>query len=368
MGANRPKQFLPLGASTVLQQAIIPFNQLPAVDEIVIVTGEEEIALARQLCADMEKVKDVVAGGAERQDSVYAGLMRATKGLEQTVLEDSLVLIHDGARPYISAQVIMDVLCAAAETGAAVPTVPCKDTVRQRIDGQNHSRTLDRQHLFQVQTPQGFQTGLLLHAMKKAMAEGFTATDDASVVEFAGYPVTMTAGNYANRKLTTKEDLPMEWRTGSGFDVHRLVEGRRLILCGEEISYEKGLLGHSDADVAVHALMDAMLGAADLGDIGRHFPDTDPAYAGISSMKLLAAVRDKLQERGWRLSNADVTIICQRPKLSAHMPIMVQNLAACLDISPDQINVKATTTEKLGFTGRGEGIAAEAVCLLCRNG
>ncbi|MBR4410645.1 MAG: 2-C-methyl-D-erythritol 2,4-cyclodiphosphate synthase [Firmicutes bacterium] len=215
-----------------------------------------------------------------------------------------------------------------------------------------------------MQTPQGFASEILRKAYEAAYRDGFLGTDDAGLAERIGQTILLTEGDYANIKITTREDLPMEIRVGTGYDVHRLTEGRKLILGGVDIPYEKGLDGHSDADVMAHALMDALLGAAGLGDIGRHFPDTDPQYKGISSLKLLEIVNQRIHEAGYELGNADVTIIAQRPKLAGYISQMEENLAAVLGADIRQINVKATTTEKLGFTGRGEGIAAEAACII----
>ena len=213
-------------------------------------------------------------------------------------------------------------------------------------------------------TPQGFRFGLLREAYARAEADRFSGTDDAGLVERIGIRPVIAEGSPGNIKITTPEDLPMETRIGTGFDVHKLTENRKLILGGVEIPYEKGLLGHSDADVLLHALMDAMLGAAALGDIGRHFPDTDPAYEGASSMVLLEKVTEILADAGYRLANADVTVICQKPKLAPYIDEMRQNIAEAAGTDVSRISVKATTTERLGFTGRGEGIAAEAVCTI----
>ena len=409
MGGALPKQFMKIDGRTILERAAAPFERMAEVDEILVVANQDFVMYCREVLQDFQKVTDVISGGEIRQESIGNGLrhLAAAGG----GLADRLVLIHDGARPFVTEQVISSVLEAADRYGAAVPVVPCKDTVRQmtesgrREDGGRKdcggspeapvprnpwaapasgggwpahgagqdmeapvpSRTLDRSMLCQVQTPQGFHGDLLLEAFAAAERDGFTGTDDASLVERLGYPVALAAGSYENKKITTREDLPMEVRVGTGFDVHRLTEGRKLILGGVEIPYEKGLLGHSDADVMVHALMDAMLGAAGLGDIGRHFPDTDPAYKGISSLKLLELVRGKVADAGYTLGNADVTIIAQKPKLAGHIPAMEENLVRVLQTEAGKINVKATTTEKLGFTGRGEGIAAEAVCTLVRR-
>ncbi len=359
MGTPLPKQFLKIGGKTVLEKAVEPFEASEHVDEIIVVGSSEFLELCTGLCRQFSKFSRAVAGGKERQDSVRNAL---------NLVEDGYVLIHDGARPYVDMETIMRVLEAAAGTGAAVAAVPVKDTVRQTRGGDNtDSITLPRDRLYSVQTPQGFDVALIREAYAAAEAEGFLGTDDGGLAERAGHPVTIVEGSYRNIKITTQEDLPMETRIGTGFDVHRLTEGRKLILCGTEIPFEKGLLGHSDADVAVHALMDAMLGAAAMGDIGRHFPDTDDAYKGISSMILLQKVRELIEQEGFRLGNADITIMAQRPKLSPYIEKMRTNIAAVLGMDAGSINVKATTTEKLGFVGRQEGIAAEAVCTINRG-
>lgn len=359
MGTPLPKQFLKIGGKTALEKAVEPFEASEHVDEIIVVGSSEFLELCTGLCRQFSKFSRAVAGGKERQDSVRNAL---------NLVEDGYVLIHDGARPYVDMETIMRVLEAAAGTGAAVAAVPVKDTVRQTRGGDNtDSITLPRDRLYSVQTPQGFDVALIREAYAAAEGEGFLGTDDGGLAERAGHPVTIVEGSYRNIKITTQEDLPMETRIGTGFDVHRLTEGRKLILCGTEIPFEKGLLGHSDADVAVHALMDAMLGAAAMGDIGRHFPDTDDAYKGISSMILLQKVRELIEQEGFRLGNADITIMAQRPKLSPYIEKMRTNIAAVLGMDAGSINVKATTTEKLGFVGRQEGIAAEAVCTINRG-
>ncbi len=373
MGASMPKQFLKIGGRTILETAILPFEENPYIDNILVMTSRDFVPLCESLCRSFQKVSAVLAGGKERQDTVYEAVRRIPDG--------QLVLIHDGVRPFVTGAVIEGVLHGAKSAGAAVPAVASKDTVRQLCgagceaeeacvpEGAQEapvpgSRTLDRKTLFQVQTPQGFQSEILREGYEAAYRDGFLGTDDASLVERLGQKILLTEGDYANIKITTREDLPMEMRVGTGFDVHRLTEGRKLILGGVDIPYEKGLDGHSDADVMVHALMDALLGAAGLGDIGRHFPDTDPQYKGISSLKLLEIVNERLHEAGYELGNADVTIIAQKPKLAGYISQMEENLARTLQADVKQINVKATTTEKLGFTGRGEGIAAEAVCMI----
>lgn len=351
-GGDVPKQFLKLGGKTIFETALEKISLNSATDEVIVVTSEDHLEYVRDLVRDNDKVSKVIPGGKERQDSVYEGIK---------VSDEGLILIHDAARPFVTDKVIDGVLEAAFIGGAAVPVVALKDSIRTA--GGN----ADRSKLFLIQTPQGFKSEIIGSAYEKALSDGFYGTDDGGIAEHYGHPVTMTEGDYKNIKITTKEDLPgMEIRVGSGFDVHKLVEGRKCILMGIEIPYEKGLLGHSDADVAIHALMDAMLGACGMGDIGRLFPDSDPAYKGISSVKLLEEVRDRIYKEGYSVGNLDVTIICQKPKISPYIGEMTEKISSVLNIEKNKINIKGTTTERLGFTGRGEGIAAQAVCTLLR--
>ncbi len=372
MGLELPKQFVRIGpqGETILETTVKIFDDCPAVDEILITANRDFIVQCRALCERFTKVWGVVPGGKERQDSVREGLQHAS--------DDGLLLVHDAARPYVTEAVILRVLEGAYRSGAAVPVVPVKDTIRQSVaadkgarggaaGGELLSRTLDRTTLFHVQTPQGFHTDLLKQAYRKAYAEGFYGTDEAGLVERFGARVAMVRGEDANKKITTREDMPAvqkKMRIGQGYDVHRLTAERRLVLCGVEVPHTSGLLGHSDADVALHALMDALLGAAALGDIGRHFPDNDVRYKGISSMLLLESVRELIDAKGFAVGNVDITIIAQKPKLAPYITQMRGNVAQALGVDEAAVNVKATTTERLGFAGREEGIAAEAVCLL----
>lgn len=376
MGLELPKQFIKISprGETILESTVKIFDDCPAVDEILITANRDYLARTGELCAPFRKVRGIVEGGRERQDSVRAGLRRTS--------DDGLILVHDAARPFVTEAVILRVLACAYESGAAVPVVPVRDTIRQSARQSaisawvacdraevdvSVSETLDRTRLFRVQTPQGFRTELLKQAYCEAYKAGFYGTDEAGLVERFAAPVRMVRGEEANKKITTREDLPAvqkDVRIGHGYDVHRLTEERALILCGESIPHERGLLGHSDADVALHALMDAMLGAAALGDIGRIFPDSDDRYKGISSMKLLEKVCRLIDEKGFAVGNADITVIAQQPKLAPYIPRMRAHVARALGVEEDCVNVKATTTERLGFAGREEGIAAEAVCLL----
>lgn len=364
IGGPVPKQYLKIGGEPVILKTLKVFQALREIDYIFVVTNKEYVDHCWKIVEDhgIEKVEGIVAGGAERQDSVYNALQEINSsrpGVEY-------VLIHDGARPFVSEDVVLNVVKATAKYGAAVACVAMKNSVRQ-MDGEGReSHSVDRNNYYSVQTPQGFRKANLIRAYQAAMREGYYGTDDASIAERAGFQVEMVAGDYQNIKITTKEDLPMENRVGTGFDVHRFEEGRDLILGGVKIPYEKGLAGHSDADVLVHALMDALLGAAALGDIGRHFPDTDDAYKGISSLVLLKKVSELLSENFYSIGNLDVTVIAQAPKIAPYIEEMRDNLAEVLKLEKSRINIKGTTTEKLGFTGRKEGIAAEAVCSIYR--
>ena len=359
-----------LGGETVLHRSIRAFDQCPQIGEIVLVAGKNR-AFVEQQAVGCTKPVQIVAGGATRAESAKNGVLAA---------HGELVAVHDAARPFVSPAVIAAVLEAAARCGAAAPAVPVKDTIKQAVPGDGktvpeaclvHS-TPDRSTLYAVQTPQCFDRTQYLAALQELDAEkARLVTDDCSLFELTGRSVQLTQGDYANLKITTREDLPRpvqkeetRMRIGHGYDVHRLVEGRKLILGGVEIPFEKGLLGHSDADVLAHAVMDAVLGAAALGDIGQHFPDNDPAYAGADSLELARHVARILSEHGYRVENIDATILCQRPKLAPHIPAMRANLAVAFGLPVDAVSVKATTEEHLGFTGEGLGIAAHAVALI----
>ena len=356
MGFDKLSYRLPDGR-TVLETSCALFAAHPAVDELVLVAGGNR-PQCEAIAAACPKPCTVVQGGATRADSVRSGLA-AAKG--------QLVAIHDAARPFASAEIITAALQAAAESGAAAPAVPVKDTIKIADQDGKVVATPDRAMLYAVQTPQCFDRALYLQALEAVSGEKASlVTDDCSLFELAGLPVTLTAGDYANLKITTKEDLQKEktMRIGHGYDVHRLVEDRKLILGGVEVPYEKGLLGHSDADVLLHAVIDAVLGAAALGDIGQHFPDTDPAYKGADSLALTREVAKIIAAHGYKVGNIDATILCQRPKLAPHIPAMRQNIADAFGLPLDAVSVKATTEEHLGFTGEGLGIAAHTVALI----
>ena len=368
MNAGMNKILLPLAGKTVVRRSMEAFDGL--IDEMVLaVRPEDEASLRREAdLAGLSCPVRIVAGGATRQESVLNGLKSVSWA------PDDLVLVHDAARCFVEPDLIRRVIESCRQSGSGVPAVPAVSTFKL-CDGEGCvTRTLPRASLYEIQTPQGFAGAVLLRASADAMQAGLEVTDDASVMEQAGCRVQTVPGSVRNVKLTTPEDYMAAehmlnqnspvLRVGTGYDVHRLVEDRKLILCGVEIPWDFGLLGHSDADVALHALMDAMLGAAALGDIGKHFPDTDPQFKGISSLLLLKKTAELLQRSGYRPVNVDITIVAQKPKLLPYIPQMRQNVADALSCAADTVSVKATTTEKLGFEGRMEGISAQAVCLL----
>lgn len=368
---GQPKQHIMLGQHPVLIHTLLTLQQVDAIDEILLIARGEDIPHFTALAAEagVTKLRTAVEGGDTRQASVARGLAALPPAT-------TLVGIHDGARPLVRGEDVAAVIATAAEMGAAALAVPVKDTLKRTDENGYILDTPDRAGLWRVQTPQVFDRAALCAAMERALAEGWDFTDDCQLMERAGHPVRLVTGLDTNLKLTTPEDIRLAqailtidkedkgMRIGHGYDVHKLVEDRPLILGGVTIPYEKGLLGHSDADVLTHAVMDALLGAAALGDIGKLFPDNDPAYAGADSVALLRRVVERVGEEGYTIGNIDATILCQRPKLAPHIPQMREILAAACGVDTACISVKATTEEGLGFTGSGEGIAAHCVCLL----
>ncbi len=371
MGTHIPKQFLDLAGRPVLAWTLTAFDRADRIDRVVLVVRREDIDTCREKFGKKKfsKVIDVVAGGSERQDSVACGL--------QAIPQDAdVVAIHDGARACVTSEEINAVVLAASERGAAVLGTPVTDTVK-RVQGDQVAKTLDRSTLRAVQTPQAFRRDVIFRAHRAARESGYLGTDDTALVERLGEAVTIVPGQADNIKITSIEDLDMglhilekrgeitpTLRIGQGYDAHQLVEDRALILGGVHIPYEKGLLGHSDADVLTHVVIDALLGALGASDIGQLFPDTDIAYKDISSLTLLARVAHILKESHAQILNVDATVMAQRPKLSPYIKQMRENMARTLEVSVDLISVKATTTEHLGFVGREEGIAAQAVALV----
>ncbi len=367
---GQSKQHIVIKEQPVLLHTLRALQAVATIDELLLITRPEDTGYFAALAAKngITKLTRIVEGGDTRQRSVAAGLAALPPVC-------TLVGIHDGARPLVDPADVAAVIAAADETGAAALAVPVKDTLKRADHTGTITATVDRTDLWRVQTPQVFRRDDFCAAMATATAAGRDFTDDCQLMEQAGHTVRLVPGQDANLKLTTPEDIRLAkallndkedtlMRIGHGYDVHRLVEGRPLILGGVTIPWEKGLLGHSDADVLTHAVMDALLGAAALGDIGGHFPDTDPAYAGADSIALLDHVMGLLADEGYTLVNLDATILAQQPKLKPHIPTMRQRLAEACGVDMDCVNVKATTEEGLGFTGAGEGMAAHAVCIL----
>ena len=391
MNIELPKQLLPYRGSTVLETAVRKFAEHDMIDDIVVVSPADgsldktyyqimgDISMSAESEGSEAQGKDilVIRGGAERHDSVFEGLRAASedarfKGFSD---EEVMVLIHDAARPGIDKYTIRDGIEAMKNCRAVTAAIPSVDSVRMISEDSAKalknegsypiisSAYVQRDLVYSVQTPQIFSLADIIHAHEMARSDGFVGTDDASYAEHAGIEVGIVRGTRANAKITTSEDLELRTRVGNGYDVHKLVPGRDLILCGTPIPSNLGLDGHSDADVATHALMDALLGAAGLGDIGRHFPDTDDRYKGADSIKLLSGVKEMLGE-DVLIGNVDITIIAQEPKLAPYNEEMRNNIARTLGISESAVNVKATTEEGLGFTGSGEAIAAFATATI----
>jgi 2-C-methyl-D-erythritol 4-phosphate cytidylyltransferase/2-C-methyl-D-erythritol 2,4-cyclodiphosphate synthase len=364
--AGAAKQWLVLGGETVLRRSARALAGSEAVDALVAVVPPGEEGRGEAELAGLGKPGRAVAGGAARADSVRNGLAAAEGA--------AVVLVHDAARPFATAALADRVAAAAAAGGAALAALPATDTVKRAASQADPrvAETLDRRVLWLAQTPQGFRRDLLLSAYEAAGPEASQATDECALVERLGAPVALVAGEPGNFKITSPEDierarslLEAPVAIGVGYDTHRFAPGRRLVLGGAEFAGD-GLLGHSDADVCAHAIGDAILGAAGLGDLGRHFPDTDPEWRGVSSLRLLREIAAKARERGWRVGNCDVTLAAKRPKVAPRSEEMRVNLAEALGVSVAQVNVKATTGEGMGFVGREEGIAAHAVALLVR--
>ena len=374
-----PKQYATLGALPILGHVLKAFDQHPAIDVVVTVINPAHRALYDDAAARLgsAKLHPPIAGGHTRQASVLAGLeFLASEGVDR-------VLIHDAARPHVSAATIQAVADALRDHAGALAAVPLADTLKQAGPGQLVAKTVPRDGLWRAHTPQAFRFPDIIEAHRRAAREaaGTTFTDDAAIAEWAGLAVVLVADSAHNSKITTAEDLIMaqqagahpgvatwEPRTGNGFDVHRFAPGDHVWLCGVKIAHTHKLDGHSDADVGLHALTDAILGALGDGDIGQHFPPTDERWRGANSLLFLEDARHRVSARGGRITNVDVTLLCEAPKVGPHRAAMQEAIAACLGIAPDRVGVKATTTEQLGFTGRREGIAAIATATLLLPG
>ncbi len=364
-GAERPKQYLDLGGRPVLRRTVQAFLRHPQVTGVHVVIDPAFRDLYDGAVAGLG-LPDPVAGGATRQESVRNGLERLAESAPD------LVLIHDAARPLVAADTIGAVIGALDRHPAAIAAVPVADTLKHGRDGLI-ADTVDRAGLWRAQTPQGFRFPDILAAHRAA--SGLDLTDDAAVAERAGLPVALVPAKEENFKVTTPDDLTRaaraldsalsDIRTGMGFDVHRFTDGDpggdHVTLCGVRVPHTQTLEGHSDADVGLHALTDAILGALCAGDIGSHFPPSDPQWRGADSALFLRHAAGMVRERGGRIAHVDVTLICERPKVGPHREAMTARIADILGMDAARVSVKATTTERLGFTGRGEGIAAQAV-------
>ena len=362
-GGPLPKQYALLAGQPVLRRTIAAFQTAPEIDRILVVIGPDDMPHYEGATTGLGLPAPIL-GGATRQQSVL-------KGIEALAVDPpDLVAVHDAARPFVRRDDIEACLAAASAEGidGAVLGIPLADTLKRVGDGNAVTDTVPRQNLWRAQTPQVFRFAALLAAHRAAAplgtVETTALTDDAAVAERAGLKVVMVAGSEDNRKITTADDLgttPMESRTALGFDVHGFAPGNAVMLGGVAVPHSQTLAGHSDADVALHALTDAVLGTIGAGDIGKHFPPSDPQWRGVSSDRFLRHAVNLVAARGGRIVHLDVTIVCEAPKVGPHRDAMVNSIARIAGVSADRVSVKATTTEGLGFTGRREGIAAQAI-------
>ena len=369
MGGDTPKQFLPLGGRPILERTISALAASTQIDGILLALPPGLPGNVKASYRGLPKVLQAVDGGAERQDSVRNALSAVPD-------EAEVILVHDAVRPFVSGDLLARCVVLAREHGAVVPVVPVRETVKAWDRKGKTLSTVDRSLLFRAQTPQGFRAGILRAAYEKAGAGGRRGTDDASLVEGAGYPVTPIPGEEANIKITTPEEFRMaegllhaeaDFRIGLGGDAHRLVEGRELWLGGVRLEHEKGLLGHSDGDVLLHAIADALYGAVGDRDIGYHFPPDREETLGISSRKILEHARGRMEELGYALVGLDAVVVCEEPRIAPIATAIRASIAEILSVSEERVGLKGKTTEGMGFEGRGEGISAWAVALLAGN-
>lgn len=364
LGGPVPKQLLDVGGRTILQRSVLAFDGHRAVSELVVVLPRDLVAFGPSLVGATARPCAYVAGGERRQDSVQAGLATLSAAAD-------IVLIHDAARPFVSSAVIDRVIETAQRAGAAVPATRVRDTVKRVEAGGLHvAETIPRDQVWLAQTPQGFRR-LVIEAAVTLGSSGVEATDEAMLAERAGHRVEVVPGDERNMKITTAEDLMTARatfasvpRVGTGYDLHRLVPDRALVLAGVTVPFERGPEGHSDGDVICHALCDALFGAAAAGDIGQHFPNTDPQWKDAAGLDLLARAVAIVGQLGWRPASVDVTVILERPKLGPHVPAIRAALAGALGLDQGQVGLKAKTNEGVDATGRGEAIAAHAVSVL----
>jgi 2-C-methyl-D-erythritol 4-phosphate cytidylyltransferase / 2-C-methyl-D-erythritol 2,4-cyclodiphosphate synthase len=363
-GVGGPKQYRTIGGKTVILRAMEPFCTHPHVFAVQPVLNPDDTALFNEAARGLRH-QPPTAGGATRQASVHAGLEALA------AQKPDIVLIHDAARPFVSQALISRAIDAASRAGAAIPVIPVTDTVKLIDAGGNIEATPERARLRIAQTPQAFRFDVILAAHRRAARDGKRDfTDDAAIAEWAGLTVATFEGDAANMKLTTPEDFVREEarlasllgdiRTGTGYDVHAFGEGDHVMICGVRVPHTKGFLAHSDGDVGLHALVDAILGALADGDIGSHFPPSEPQWKGASSDRFLKYAADRVAARGGRIANLEVTLICERPKIGPLRDQMRARIAEIAGVNVSRVAVKATTSERLGFTGREEGIAATA--------
>ena len=383
LGGDVPKQLLPIGGRSLLRWSVDALSASGLVDQIVVVLPADLVERAAAILDGSDARARVVAGGARRQDSVAAGFALVPPDID-------VVVVHDAARPFVTREVMARTIQAARRHGAAVAALPARDTVKrahQDAAGAFVGETVPRQEIWLAQTPQAFRRDVLAAAIALGQ-QGIDATDEAALAERAGHRVRLVEGDEAAMKITTAADLrharalyaagavdaaagtesstmtTANVRIGTGYDLHRLVEGRPLVLGGVCVPFERGLAGHSDADAVCHAVTDAVLGAASLGDIGRLFPDTDARWKDADSVALLAKAVARVREAGYVVGNVDVVVIAERPRIGPHIEAMRANLARALQTSPDRVNVKGKTNETVDATGRGEALAVHAVALL----
>jgi 2-C-methyl-D-erythritol 4-phosphate cytidylyltransferase/2-C-methyl-D-erythritol 2,4-cyclodiphosphate synthase len=363
-GGDVPKQYRHIAGEPVIRASLAAFGRHPEIGRVQPVINPEDFGLFQTATRGLDLLSPV-QGGATRQTSVRAGLEALA------LVAPDLVLVHDAARPFVSTTLISRAIAAVKKTGAAIPAVEVTDTIKRVDTGGRVCETLDRAALRSVQTPQAFHFSGLLDAHRRAAAAGRDDfTDDAALAEWAGLPVTVFAGEAGNIKLTSADDFARaqaahltalgDIRTGNGFDVHAFAEGDHVWLAGIRIPHSQGLLGHSDADAPLHALVDAILGALADGDIGQHFPPSDPQWRGAPSHVFLKFAAERVRARGGGIAHLDLTIVCEAPRIGLHRDAMRARIAEITGIAADRVGVKATTSERLGFTGRSEGIVAMA--------
>ncbi len=363
MSSPTPKQLVDLGGKAMLRWSVEAFDAHPQVDRLVVVLPADLLVEGATIVGRTARPCVVAAGGGRRQDSVRLGLAALADDVD-------VVLVHDAARPFVRAALIDRVIDEVRRRGAAVPAVAMSETVK-RVDTARRTvtSTLRREEIWVAQTPQGFRRPILAEAVARGAGSG-EATDEAMLAEQAGHEVSVVDGDPRNLKITTPDDLDRARavlsapRVGLGYDLHRLAPGRAFRLAGVLVPSDAGPVGHSDADVVCHALVDAIFGACGAGDIGQHFPDTDERWKDVPGLDLLARAVGVAAERGWRVSNADVTVILERPKLAPHVTAIRASLASVLAIDPGRISVKAKTNEGADAVGRGEAVAAQAVVIL----